>query len=105
MSTDVSVVVTTCGSQAEARTLARSLVEGRLAACAQIEEIRSLYVWKGEICDEPEWRVTLKTLISARPQLEAAIRAAHSYETPQILAFEATSALTAYRDWIADAVG
>jgi periplasmic divalent cation tolerance protein len=103
--TDVLVVVTACGSQDEALALARSLVERRLAACAQIGEIRSLYAWKGEICEDGEWRLEAKTLRSAWPAVEAAIRAGHPYETPEILAIEAVGAHGPYRDWIAALVG
>jgi periplasmic divalent cation tolerance protein len=54
-------VVTTVASREEAHRLARMLVERKLAACAQISEIESVYRWKGEVQQEPEFRILFKT--------------------------------------------
>jgi periplasmic divalent cation tolerance protein len=56
-------VVTTVGAMADAQRLARLLLERRLAACVQIEPgLVSHYVWQGRACEEPELRLTIKTL-------------------------------------------
>lgn len=101
---ELCVVVTTCASQEEALSLARGLLAARLIACAQTNEIRSLYVWGGEMRDDVEWRLACKTLRSAWPRVEAEILAAHSYETPEILRFDVAAAPAAYRNWAASLI-
>ncbi|MBV8190561.1 MAG: divalent-cation tolerance protein CutA [Alphaproteobacteria bacterium] len=98
-------VVTTLGSRAEAETLARTLVERRLAACAQISEITSLYRWKGAVQQEPELRLLLKTTDALYPAVEQAIRELHSYELPAIHAFALEHVFPAYAAWIEENVG
>jgi periplasmic divalent cation tolerance protein len=98
-------VVTTLGSRAEAETMARTLVERRLAACAQISEITSLYRWKGAVHQEPEFRLLLKTTGALYPVVEQAIRELHSYELPAIHAFALEHVLPAYAAWIEENVG
>jgi periplasmic divalent cation tolerance protein len=53
--------MTTVGSAEAAENLARSIVDGRLAACVQLVAIRSVYRWDGELCAEQEWRCEAKT--------------------------------------------
>ena len=97
-------VVTTVGNRDEARRLARTLVERKLAACAQISEIESFYTWKGAVQNEPEFRVLFKTLDGRYAEVERAIRELHSYELPAIHAFAFEHVLPAYGEWIADSV-
>ena len=97
-------VVTTVGSRKEARSLARALVEARLAACAQISRIESIYPWKGAIEHGKEYRVLFKTLEEHYPAVERAIRDLHSYELPAIHAFPMTHVAPAYAAWIEDSV-
>jgi len=94
-------LLVTCGSRDEAARIARALVERRLAACAQVSAIDSVYRWQGEVCAEPEWRLLVKTTAGCAPAAEAAIRALHSYDLPAIvgLAFERVPADVAA--WIA----
>ena len=97
-------VVTTVSSRKEARSLARALVEARLAACAQISRIESIYPWKGAIEHGKEYRVLFKTLDEHYPDVERAIRELHSYELPAIHAFAMTHIAPAYAAWIEDSV-
>ncbi len=96
------LVVTTLGSRDEALALGRALVEARLAACAQVEAIHSVYRWQGAVHDEPEWRLLLKTRAGRWPMVEAAIRARHPYELPAIHAIATTHAHAAYAAWVMD---
>lgn len=93
-------VVTTVASKKEARALARALVEARLAACAQISRIESIYPWKGAIEHGKEYRVLFKTLDELYPAVERAVRELHSYELPAIHAFQMTHVSDAYAAWI-----
>lgn len=98
-------VVTTVASRKEARALARALVEGQLAACAQISRIESVYAWKGAIETGKEYRVLFKTVDEHYPAVERAIRALHSYDLPAIHAFPMAHVSEAYAAWIEENVG
>ena len=93
-------VVTTVGSKKEARRMAHALVEARLAACAQISKIDSVYAWKGAIEHGKEYRVLFKTTAERYDGVERAIRELHSYELPAIHAFAFERISAPYADWI-----
>ncbi len=95
------MVLTTLPERAVAEALARELLAARLAACIQIgAALQSLYHWKGEIETATEIPMTIKTRAELYPKVEAAIRARHPYELPEIVAVPITDGLPAYVDWI-----
>lgn len=94
------LVVTTVGSAKQARALGRAMVERRLAACAQISAIESIYRWQGTVEHEPEWRVLFKTRADGYAALEGAIRELHPYELPAIHAIATVRAYAPYADWV-----
>ena len=93
-------VFTTVASREEALTLAKALVERRLAACAQIELIESVYRWDGAVRHEGEFRIVFKTSDERYAQVEAAIRELHSYELPAIHALVVDAADARYAGWV-----
>ena len=93
-------VVTTVGSKKEARRMAYALVDAKLAACAQISKIDSVYAWKGKIESGKEYRVLLKTVEAHYSAVERAILDLHSYELPAIHAFPFEHISPLYADWI-----
>jgi periplasmic divalent cation tolerance protein len=100
---DVSVVLVTAGNGDEALTIARTLVEEKLAACVQIvPRIRSIYRWKGEICDEEEHLLIMKTRSQLFAVLQDRIRELHSYEVPEIVSFPIPAGLPEYLNWVID---
>lgn len=105
MNATLLLVVTTLDSAEQARALARTLVERRLAACAQIEPIESCYRWRGAVEQAHEWRLLLKTTAAGYPALEAAIRELHPYELPAIHAIAAERAYAPYAQWVAASTG
>ena len=98
---DIIAVITTVGDRAEARQLARTVIERRLAACAQISEIESFYYWEDAVQNDPEWRLLFKTTAEGYPALEQAIRELHSYDLPAIHALPVTVVYPPYGDWVA----
>ncbi len=97
----VLVVFTNLPDRVSAEKLAEALVEARLAACVNIlAPCRSVYRWKDAIQHEEEHPVLIKTTPAHYPALEAAIRACHPYELPEILAVPAGPGLPAYVDWV-----
>jgi periplasmic divalent cation tolerance protein len=99
------IVLTTVGSEAQGEKLARSIVDAGLAACVQIQAIRSVYKWKGEVCAEPEFLLMIKTAERQYASLEQHIKANHSYETPEIVKLPITGGSREYLAWIDECVG
>ncbi|MFD5315946.1 divalent-cation tolerance protein CutA [Streptomyces sp. NPDC127098] len=98
---DHITVSTTTDSRAAAEALARSAVEARLAACAQVDgPITSVYRWEGAVRADQEWRVLYKLPATGYPALEAHVRAAHTYDVPEIVAAEITAGSAAYLAWV-----
>ncbi len=98
------LVVTTVATREQALALARSLAEQRLAACAQVTAIDSIYRWQGAVHEEPEHRVLFKTVAVRYAEVEAAIRAQHPYELPAIHAVATANAWAPYAQWVAGGV-
>lgn len=96
-----NVVLTTLPSEAQAAAMARQLVEAGWAACVQIDAIRSIYRWRGEVCDEPEWRLTIKASRQSVPALLRFVRERHPYEVPEIVSLDIAQGDPAYVRWIA----
>ena len=95
-----SVVITTTANKEQAESLARSILDARLAACIQVQAITSFYSWKGEQCSDQESLLLIKTRHELYPSLEAHIKTHHSYETPEIIELPITQGLPAYLSWI-----
>jgi periplasmic divalent cation tolerance protein len=93
-------VFTTVASAEAAREMGRALVERKLAACAQITEIESIYSWDGAVQDEVEYRVMFKTTAAQYPAIEAAIRELHTYELPAIHAVAVEAVYEPYAAWV-----
>jgi periplasmic divalent cation tolerance protein len=99
----VLVVLTNLPDRAAAEALADRLVEARVAACVNIlAPCRSVYRWKGAIQRDEEHPMLIKTTAERYAALEAAIRAGHPYELPEIIALEVGRGLPAYLRWVAD---
>ncbi|NJK27484.1 MAG: divalent-cation tolerance protein CutA [Coleofasciculaceae cyanobacterium SM2_3_26] len=99
------LILVTAGSQTEAETIAKTLVEAKLAACVSVFPIRSVYTWKAEIQTDEEWQLLIKTNLEKFPELEQKIQEIHSYEVPEILALPILQGSTAYLQWLAEQVG
>ena len=102
--TDAIVVTTTLPDRNTAQKIASALVEQRLAACAQVSSgaILSTYRWKGKVESAQEWVCTFKTTRARYAEVEAAIRALHPYEVPEIVATPIVEGSADYLKWIAD---
>ncbi len=92
------------GSDIEAQTLARLLVEQKLAACCQTHPIQSTYRWQGAIETSAEVMLTAKTLSEKFPALEAFVKANHSYDLPEIIATPVTHVSADYAAWLRESL-
>lgn len=96
------LVITNLPDRGAAQRLADGLVAARLAACVNIlAPCRSVYRWKGEVQQDEEHPLLIKTTTERYAALEAAIRAGHPYELPEIIAVPIERGLPAYLDWVA----
>lgn len=93
-------VYTTVSSQEEARLIAKTLVEGKLVACAHISAIESFYTWDGAVQECQEFRLALKTTAARYKAVEAAILDLHSYELPDVHAVALEQVSEPYAAWV-----
>ncbi|MBP6875455.1 MAG: divalent-cation tolerance protein CutA [Candidatus Eisenbacteria bacterium] len=94
------LIQTTLPSEQAAHDIALALVTERLAACAHIHPIASVYRWKGEVAREQEWIVVFKTRERLYARVAARIRALHSYDVPEIIALPIDGGSPDYLAWI-----
>jgi len=98
-------VQTTASSEEEAHRLASALLEVGLAACVQVVgPVRSRYWWQGSLESATEWLCMAKTTDDRVDEVTAAVRAAHSYDTPEVIVVAIVGGDEGYLQWIADTV-
>ncbi len=98
---DVRFVLCTVPDQQIAETLARALVTEALVACVNIvPHVRSIYRWKGQLCDDAELLLVMKTTEARLASLADRVRQLHPYETPELIAAPLVGGLGAYIDWV-----
>ena len=94
-------VITTTAEQTDAQRIAALLVDQRLAACTQVSgPLESSYWWNDRIETAREWQVVVKTRGDMYEAVEAAIRAAHPYDAPEVLAIPVVAVSSSYRMWL-----
>lgn len=104
MATGVSVVLVSVPNETLGLSMARTLLDEGLIACANlVPGVRSLYRWKGDVCDESEVLLVLKVPSAGFDVLRARILRLHPYETPEVLQLEVAAGHQAYLDWVLDA--
>ena len=91
------------GSPSEGESLARSIVEAKLAACVQIlPQMTSVYLWEGKVQSDSEHLLLIKTLEEKFDQLSAFIQKNHSYDVPEIIAIPAEKVSDDYLNWLSE---
>lgn len=99
------MILSTAGSPEEAERIARALVEQRLAACVNIvPRVTSVYRWEGRIEAASEVLLLIKTCADQLDRAESVLRAAHSYEIPEVLVLNPESGQENYVDWLLHSV-
>jgi periplasmic divalent cation tolerance protein len=103
--TDKRIVLTTAGSEDEARKIARHLVEQKLAACVNIvPQIESIYRWQDKVESAREWLLVIKTTAEGFAAVRDAIRELHSYDLPECVVIGVEDGSAEYLEWLADSV-
>ena len=100
------IVLTTTPNIAEAEELAAKIVAEGLAACVQIlPGLKSVYVWEGNVQNESEYLLLIKTLPEKYAELEKFIIENHSYAVPEIVAVDAAHVSGPYLSWVKEVLG
>ena len=99
-------VYVTASDRDEATRIGRALVADRLAACANvIDGVRSLYRWEGEVRDDPEAVVILKSRTELMEALVGRVKELHSYDVPCVVSWPILDGNAEYLNWLAAETG
>ena len=106
MPTQFRLVLVTCSSLAEARKIARAVVERHLAACVNIHTapVESIYRWKGKVETAREHLLLIKTTARRLKALEREVLRLHSYDTPEFIALPVSTGSRAYLSWVSSSL-
>jgi periplasmic divalent cation tolerance protein len=98
---EITVVMTSVGTEQQAVEISEELIARRLATCVNIVPcLRSIYRWKGKICEDTEYLLFIKTPRRLFDSVSEAVREFHSYELPEILALPVSAAEENFHRWI-----
>lgn len=98
-------VYVTFPSEEEAKEIARSAIDQKLAACANfIPSVTSLYRWDDNLCEDLEVLVFFKTTEAVYPKLESFIKQSHSYDVPCIVRLGIEAGNAEYLEWLKNTV-
>ncbi len=100
--TKYCVIMVSCPSKEEALTIARSLVSDKLAACVQIKAIESVYSWDGEIQEDSEYLLLVKTKKSLFGQVKSRVDSLHSYDVAEAVCLDISDGSEEYLNWVSD---
>jgi len=104
--TEAIVVLVTTPTAERAAEIARALVEERLAACGNVVPgLRSIYRWEGEVHDDAEALLVLKTTRARFEALRERVLALHPYDVPEVVALPVEAGSAPYLAWIAAETG
>ncbi len=95
-----SIIYTTVGDEMQGKELARELLDCELIACANMMKMRSLYHWEGDLVEDTEFAVLLKTKGSLVDKVVRTIEKIHPYDVPCVLEFEVNKGSSGYLEWI-----
>lgn len=97
---DFVIIYTTVPDRGIAGIISKSLIKGELIACANILPVDSIYKWKGEVVEDGEYLIIIKTHKNLYDEVENIIKELHPYEVPEIISFSIEKGLADYLKWI-----
>lgn len=100
MTNEFIIIKTTFGNKSSAQKLAKILVEKRFAACVQISEIESFYLWQNKLNQDPEFSLNIKTKKDNFNKISEIITKNHDYENPQIIATKISNLSEDYKSFL-----
>ncbi len=105
MNSSYCMVITTAPDRKVAEKLAESILNNKLAACIQMADIRSFFLWEGSLLKEDEVALYIKTTEARYSDLEAYLAEYHPYDVPEIIKLPVTAGLPSYLDWLDSTTG
>ena len=95
------IVLVTTASEEEATTIGKTIVKQGLAACANILALKtSIFQWEGQIVEEQECLIMMKSRADLFEDLAMAVRGLHSYKVPEIVAVPIVQGSQDYLKWV-----
>ena len=105
MTADFVIVMVTCKDKVEAEKIAKTLLEEKLIACANIVgSVSSFFRWRGNADRCEECLVLMKSRVNLFDALAGRVRSLHSYEVPEVLAFPVVLGSADYLGWLEDSL-
>ncbi len=102
---DLIIIMVTCVTEEEAVLISDGLVKKNLAACVNISGVRSVFYWQGKIENQDEWLLIIKSIRSKFGDIEKYVKASHSYNYPEVIAFDVAAVSAEYADWVRSSCG
>jgi len=97
------LIMTTVSDIELGKTIGKILVEEHLAACVSIvDRVNSIYAWRGEIYDDVEYLVMIKTVLAKAKKVFERVKELHSYEVPELIMIEVSDITEDYWGWMKD---
>lgn len=96
------MITTTFDNKEEANKIIKILLEERLVSCCQLSTITSSYHWKSNVEQADEFLLQMKTKKELFKEIEKIILENHSYETPQLIAYDIVDGYKGYLEWIGE---
>lgn len=96
------IILTTTDNVKTAERIAEALLKEKLAACIQIDSVRSFYTWEASLAGEDEFRLQIKALRKNYADIEKTIIDLHSYDIPQIIMLDIAGGFEPYLKWVLD---
>ncbi len=97
-------IMTTYSDEKIGKKIIESLLDKRLVACIQRQEVNSFYHWDGKVNNDKEYLLYIKTTISLYKEIEQVITQHHDYDTPEIIMLPITDGYPPYLQWISNTV-
>ena len=99
-----SIILTTTETPAQAEQIAKSLLEKKLAACIQVQTIKSYYIWENKSCNSDECLLLIKTASDKYAAIEKHLKSIHPYKLPEIIELPITAGSAEYFNWISNSI-
>lgn len=95
------IILTTTSTEAEAKKIADSLVQSKLAACVNvIPNVSSIYRWEEKVTEDNEFLLLIKTNKSKEQEVQKQIQEIHSYDVPEVISLPIEGGSEKYLNWI-----
>lgn len=95
-----SLIFTTAATKEEAKKIAKALLQQKLAACVQLSNIESFFIWEDSVNEEHEVLLLIKAKAGNFTEIESCIKSVHSYKVPEIVQIDIEEGSLQYLNWI-----